>query len=76
MSLTSGSNLLLVWKATACLWCLSRGEARFTQVVFLVFFPPKDNSNSSKFLFSREELVGRLHTVAMETHKEKKQPNS
>lgn len=76
MGLTSGSNLLLVWKATAYLWCLSRGEARFTQVVFLVFFPPKTIQTHLNSYFSREELVGRLHTVAMETHKEKKQPNS
>lgn len=70
MGFTSGSNHLLVWKPTACLWCLIRREARSTQ---LFFSPSKTIQTCLNSYFSREKLVGKLNSVAMGTHKEKKQ---
>lgn len=50
--------LIISWKPTACLWCVIRGEARFTQ---LSFFPPKVLQTCLNSYFSSEKLVGGLH---------------
>lgn len=49
--------LITLWKPTACLWCMIRGEARFTQ---LPFFPLKALQTCVNSYFSSVELVGGL----------------